>query len=104
MVSRDVPLNRLISWSRNFNVDKDENILNLFFYVGADDGNYTGALGDREYKIIPDEATINRLKTVRNQIIALLQNTVQIEGDIEEIWEIQEVEYPSEMKLERVKL
>ena len=105
MVSRDVPLNRLINWSRSFNVDKDENVLSLTFYVGPSNGEeYTGSIGDREVTVIPDTATVNRLKNIRDQIVSMLKNTVLIEGEISEIWQLQNVDYPAETKVERVKI
>lgn len=104
MVSRQVKLNRLISWSRNFDVDIAENILRLIFYVGADGGDYTGALGDKEYHVKPNTATVTRLKKVRDQIISLLENTVLIEGTILETHEVKEVTIEAITKLALVKV
>lgn len=104
MASRTIPLNKLISWSRNFNVDKDENILKIIFHVGVNNGDYTGVVGDREYHVVPDAATVTRLKNVRDQIIALLQNTVLIEGSVDAVYEVQEVTYPEEVKVELVQI
>jgi len=91
MVSREVPLYKLISWSRNFDVDKNKNILRLIFHVGTDGGEYKGQLGDKEYHVQPDQATVNRLKNIRDQIVQMLQNTVLIEGTILETYEVKEV-------------
>jgi len=105
MVSRQISLHKLVSV--NFNVDwnLEDNILKLIFYVDKDNkDNYTGILGDKEYHLVPDKATINRLKAVRDQIRNQLQNTILVEGTIQEAYEVQEVTYPSSIKTELVKV
>ena len=104
MVSREIKINKLVSF--NFNVDwhKEDNVTRIIFYVGADGGEYQGKLGDKEYHLQPDQSTINRLKVLRNKIITQLQETIIIEGTIIETHEVKEVTYPEEVKVELVKV
>lgn len=105
MVSKEIELHKLISVSRNFNVDKNENVLELIFFVGPTiNDEYTGVEGDREIHVAPDQATIDRLKAIRNQIKSFLADTVIVEGAILEVWELQNVTSPESSKLERVKV
>lgn len=83
MVKRTVKVAQLFSWSRNFDVDRDENVLMIIAHVG-----------DREYHVAPDAATIDRLKHVDSRVRAILKEDIIVEGDILEVWEKQMVEEP----------
>jgi hypothetical protein len=83
MVKRTVKVGLLFGWSRGFDVDVDENVLRII-----------ATINNREYHLIPNAETIKRLKAVRNKLIQLMDQEIEIEGDIAEVWEKQQVTIP----------
>ncbi|MCW4038411.1 MAG: hypothetical protein NWF13_06715 [Candidatus Bathyarchaeota archaeon] len=83
MVKQMIKVRRLFGWSRSFDVDRDENVLRIIAFVG-----------DMEYHITPTPETVNRLKAVRNKIIQLMNQDIEVEGDVLEVWEKQQVTMP----------
>lgn len=81
MVSQTVKVGRLFSWSRNFSVDRDEGIIEIIAHVG-----------DREYHFVPDAATIQRLRDIRDRVKVIMAEDVKVSGEITEVWEKQLVE------------
>jgi len=86
LVKRTVKVGLLFNWGRSFDVDVDEKVLRII-----------AAVNDREYHLIPNAATITRLKAVRNTLVQLMDQDIEVEGDIDEIWELQQVEIPAKM-------
>jgi hypothetical protein len=87
MVSRTVKVGRLFSLSRSFDVDASENVLKIIAHIG-----------DREIHIHPDAATVQRLKTIRDRIKAIMLEDILIEGDVLEVWEKQMVDIPASQR------
>ncbi len=83
MVSQNVKVGRLFSWSRNFTVNQDEGIIEIVAHVG-----------DKEYHVVPDVATIQRLKDIRDRVKMIMTEKVEVSGEIIEVWEKQLVEEP----------
>ena len=83
MVKQMIKVRRLFSWSRSFDVDLDENVLRII-----------ATINDREYHLIPNAETITRLKAVRNKLVQLMSQDIEIEGDVLEVWEKQQVTVP----------
>ena len=83
MVKQMIKVRRLFSWSRSFDVVSDENVLRIIVFVG-----------DREYHIEPTPETVNRLKAVRNKLVQIMDQNIEVEGDVLEVWEKQQVTVP----------
>lgn len=83
MVKQMIKVRRLFGWSLSFDVDRDENVLRIIAFVG-----------DREYHIAPTPETVNRLKAVRNKLIQFMNQDIEDEGDVIEVWEKQQVTVP----------
>jgi len=83
MVKQMIKMGRLFSWSRSFDVNRDENVLRIIAFVG-----------DREYHIAPTPETVNRLKAARNKLVQLMDQDIEVEGDVLEVWEKQQVTVP----------
>jgi len=93
MVIGTIQVGMLFSWSRNFDVDKDENVLKIIYYP----------TDSTELHIQPTEQSVNKLKLIRDSIKAIMNAEVTLEGVILERWEKQMVEYPSYTKEEWVR-
>jgi len=72
MVKGTIKISKLFSWSRSFDVDKDENVLRIIYYPNA----------DTELHIVPDAASIDKLKAIRDEIKAIMNRTVNLEGTV----------------------
>lgn len=83
MVSKNVKVGRLFGYSESFEVDRSDSFVKIIAYVG-----------DKEYHVAPNDATIARLKAIRAQFKAILDAEVLINGTILELWEKQMVEEP----------
>jgi len=94
MVSGTIRIGKLFSWHRNFDVDKDENILKIVYYPTE----------TTQLHIQPTTASINKLKLIRDNIKAIMNAEVTLEGTILERWEKQMVDYPSYSKEEWVRV
>ena len=94
MVSGEIKVHKLFSWSRNFNVDTNENVLTFIYYPDA----------DTELHIEPTGASVNILKGLRDQILQFMNQTVTLEGNIVERWEKQLVTYPERQVEEFVRV
>jgi len=79
MVKGTIRIDKLFSWSRNFDVDKDENVLKIIYYPNP----------DTELHIQPTLESIDKLKAIRNEIIAVMAREVELEGTVVERWEKQ---------------
>jgi hypothetical protein len=94
MVSGTIKIGKLFSWSRNFNVDKDENVLEIIYYPND----------TTELHIVPSAASITKLKAIRDQILAIMNTDVTLDGTVAERWELQTVNHPSFQTQEWVKV
>lgn len=81
MVKGTIHIGKLFSWSRNFDVDKDENVLKIIWYPDE----------NTELHIQPTEESIAKLKAIRDKIKTIMNTTVELEGMVVEHWEKQTV-------------
>lgn len=81
MVKGTIRVGKLFSWSRNFDVDKDENVLKVIYYPAE----------DVQLHIQLTDESIDKLKAIRDEIKAIMNRTVELEGTIIERWERQVV-------------
>ena len=81
MVKGIIQVGKLFSWSRNFNVDKDENVLSIIYYPNE----------TTELHIVPTPESIAKLKAIRDKISEIMNAEVELEGTITERWEKQTV-------------
>lgn len=81
MIKGTIRVGKLFSWSRNFDVDKDENVLKIIYYPNA----------DTELHIQPTAESIAKLKAIRDEIKDIMSRTVELEGTVTERWEKQTV-------------
>ncbi|MDH5690055.1 MAG: hypothetical protein OEY81_01320 [Candidatus Bathyarchaeota archaeon] len=79
MVKGTIRVGKLFSWSRNFDVDKDENVLRIIYYPNE----------NTELHIQPSEESIAKLKAMRDEIKAIMARSVELEGTVMERWEKQ---------------
>jgi len=79
MVKGTIKIEKLFSWSRNFNVDKDENVLEVIYYPNE----------NTELHIIPNAESIAKLKAIRDEIKTIMNRSVELEGTVTERWEKQ---------------
>ena len=86
MVKGTIRIGKLFSWSRNFNVDKDENVLEIIYYPNE----------STELHIVPTAGSIEILKTIRDKILAIMNTDVELEGITLERWELQDITEPGQ--------
>ena len=79
MVKGTIRIGKLFSWNRNFDVDKDENILKIIYYPDE----------STELHIQPTPESIAELKAVRDEILTIMNRNIELEGTIIERWEKQ---------------
>lgn len=79
MVKGIIRIGKLFSWNRNFDVDRDENVLRIIYYPNE----------NTELHIQPTQASIAKLKAIRDEIKAVMNRDVELEGTIMERWEKQ---------------
>jgi len=90
----NIMIGRLFSWSRNFDVDKDENVLSLWYYPND----------STMLKVEPTAETVDKLKAIRDEFQAICSRVEEFEGAVVERWEKQTVTYPEEQKEEWVQV
>jgi hypothetical protein len=93
MVTKTVPRNTLFSWSCNFDVDIDGNIVTVYFHTDTD-----------SWKIQLDPATVAMAKGLRNQILAWMNQSDTWSGTVVEHWVLQDVVTPELTKKDWVKV
>jgi len=81
MVKGTIRVGKLFSWSRNFDVDKDENVLKIIYYPNP----------DTELHIQPTLESIDKLKAIRDEVKSIMARKVTLEGTVVERWEKQVV-------------
>ena len=77
MVKGTIRIGKLFSCSRNFNVDINENVLKIVIYPDQ----------NTELHILPTSASIAKLKAIQDEIKAIMNRTVELEGTVLEHWE-----------------
>lgn len=79
MVKGKIRIGELFSWSRNFDVDRSENVLKIIYYLNA----------NTELHIQPTPESVDKLKAIRDEIKAIMAREVELEGTVLERWEKQ---------------
>jgi len=79
MVKKTVKIGKLFSWSRNFDVDSNENVLKIIYYPNE----------DTELHIKLTDASIAKLKAIQDELKEIMNRTVELEGTVIERWEKQ---------------
>lgn len=85
MVKGTIRIGKLFSWSRNFDVDKDENVLRIIHHPDE----------NTELHIQPTPQSIVKLQAIRDEILAIMNREIELEGTIIERWEKQLVDVPA---------
>lgn len=70
LVSPTINVDKLFSWSRNFDVNPDETIPRVVYYPDA----------NTEVHFTPDAGSVTALQNIRDQILAIMVQTVDLSG------------------------
>lgn len=79
VVQGTVRVGKLFSWSRNFDVDEDENVLKIIYYPNE----------NTELHIELTKESVDKLKAIRDEIKAIMARELELEGIVVEHWEKQ---------------
>lgn len=85
MVKGTVKIGELFTPVCNFNIDVSGNILKIVYFPTE----------DVQLIIAPTAETITKLKRIRDGILAVMDQEVELEGSVLERWEKQLVEEPA---------
>jgi len=87
MVSGTLKLNKLISWSLNFEIAKEDSEYFVYYYLPD---------GKTLLKIKLDPASEALLKQKKKDLIAFLDQDITLSGEVAERWEKRQVTKPAE--------
>jgi hypothetical protein len=87
MVSGTLKLNKLISWTLNFEIAKEDSEYFVYYYLPD---------GKTLLKIKLDSASEALLKQKKKDLMALLNQDVTLSGEVAERWEKRQVTKPAE--------
>ena len=94
MAKANIQVGTLFSWSRNFDVDKGENVLSLYYYPND----------STMLKVEPSAESIDKLKAIRDEFKAICSRIEEFEGTVLERWEKQTVTKEAEQVEEWVQV
>jgi len=72
MVTETIKIGRLFSWSRNFNVDHNENVGEIVYYPNP----------DTELHIELTAKSKQKLKDIRDEVLAIMNREITLEGTV----------------------
>lgn len=94
MVSGTLKLKQLISWSMMFELVRENEEVYIYYYPDA----------ATMLKIKLDKTSMTTLKQKRDQIVAFLEQSVTLSGDVAEKWEKKSVTKPAQTVEEWVRV
>ena len=87
MVSGTLKLSKLMSWSLNFEIAREDSEYSVYYYLPD---------GKTFLKIKLDSASESLLKQKKKELIAFLNQDITLSGEVTERWEKRHVTKPAE--------